>query len=103
MVGQLRGDFHLRNAQRSYERVEAFQRDLKAAAGNERLLDGLHQFNDWAQCELMGLTAELAAAFFGQQPEPASPETGPVGEASARAMSQSQSGGAGQRQSQSQG
>jgi uncharacterized alpha-E superfamily protein len=101
MVAQLRGEFHLRNAQRAFERVERFQSDLQKAMVNDGLLERLHGFNDWVQSELMALTSELATAFFGHQPEPASPEAGPVEGASGRVMSQSQ--GSGQTQTQTQG
>ena len=100
MVGQLRGEFHLRNAQRSFERVERFQSDLQAAAKNGSLLDGLHGFNEWVQSELMALTLELSSAFFGRQPEPASPEKDPAVGPSGRTMSQSQSSGSSQTQTQ---
>ena len=70
MVSQLRGEFRLRNAQRSFERVEAFQTDLQSARRDEGLLAHLHQFNDWVQSELMLLTAELGNAFFGHQKTP---------------------------------
>ncbi len=102
MVSQLRGEFHLRNAQRAFERVEGFQADLQMAAKNEALLEDLHGFNDWAQRELIALTAELGTAFFGHPLETASPETtpthtkpsGPGGQV------QSQSGSSGQVQTQ---
>jgi uncharacterized alpha-E superfamily protein len=70
LVSQLRGEFRLRNAQRAYERVEAFESDLRKAAGNEELMANLHNFNDWVQRELMELTRELGHAFFGHSQEP---------------------------------
>ena len=69
MVGQLRGEFHLRNAQRAFDRVQRFQADLHKVPANADLLPGLHTFNDWVQRELMELTSELGVAFFGHQQE----------------------------------
>jgi uncharacterized alpha-E superfamily protein len=74
MVGTLRGEFLLRNAQPALERVDRFYADLQKAAGRENFLDELHAFNDWTQCELMGLTSELAAAFFGHEKEGPAPK-----------------------------
>jgi uncharacterized alpha-E superfamily protein len=65
LVTQLRCDFHLRNAQRALDHVEAFQLDLQKAAAGNKLLENLHHFNDWTQRELMTLSAELSTAFFG--------------------------------------
>lgn len=70
MVGKLRSEFRLRNAQRAYEHVERLQADLRARGENEKLLDELHGFNDWVQRELIALTSELGRSFFGHQPEP---------------------------------
>ncbi len=72
MVGKLRGEFRLRNAQRTCERVEEFQAHLDKASNNPNFLEELHSFNDWVQRELIGLTSELALAFFGQEKEPPS-------------------------------
>jgi uncharacterized alpha-E superfamily protein len=74
MISQLRGEFRLRNAQRAFERSDAFLTRLQGFSREEQLLAHLHQFNDWAQTELMGLTAELGSTFFGHPqaaPEPA--------------------------------
>jgi uncharacterized alpha-E superfamily protein len=89
-VGTLRGEFMLRNAQRSLERADSFYADLQKAAGREDFLDQLHAFNDWTQCELMGLTSELAAAFFSHEKE------GPVSKKKSKPK-----GSSGQFQSQS--
>lgn len=70
MVTQLRGEFRLKNAQRAFQRVEAFQNDLQRASRDESLLKRLHEFNDWVQRELILLTAELGNAFFGHQKIP---------------------------------
>jgi len=71
MVRKLRCQFALRNAQRAFDRVEAFQTELEKAGGNGNFLAELHVLNDWVQRELIGLTAELGAAFFGQEKEDA--------------------------------
>jgi uncharacterized alpha-E superfamily protein len=96
MVGELRGEFRLRNAQRAFERVERFQADLCKIPNNDDLLTGLHSFNDWIQRELMELTTELGTAFFGHQQEPG----GAVVEAGAANSFKSQAGTSGQFQTQ---
>ena len=65
LVGQLRGEFHLRTAQPALDQVDSFYANLQKAAGSADLLDDLHAFNDLVQCELMTLTAQLSTAFFG--------------------------------------
>jgi uncharacterized alpha-E superfamily protein len=75
-ISQLRGEFRLRNAQRAFERSDAFLTRLQSFSRDEQLLAHLHQFNDWVQTELMGLTAELGNTFFGHQQ--AAPEPAPI-------------------------
>lgn len=70
MVTQLRGEFRLKNAQRAFQRIEAFENDLQRARRDEGLFKRLHDFNDWVQRELILLTAELGNAFFGYQTTP---------------------------------
>jgi uncharacterized alpha-E superfamily protein len=89
---KLRCEFQLRNAQPAFERAESFQRALRQREENENLAGDLHAFNDWAQCELMGLTAELGRAFFGHQAEtaPAEPDPLPIGASMSQSQFQSQ-------------
>jgi uncharacterized alpha-E superfamily protein len=101
MVSQLRGEFRLRNAQRAYDRIEAFQADLRKAAANAELMAKLHDFNDWVQQELMALTSELGSAFFGhqqEQPAIAIEDVPPSSSNQFQSQSQSQAGAAGQIQ-----
>ena len=65
MIEHLRRNFGLKNAAAAAERAEAMIYGLEAASKDERLLGGLHAFNDWVQLSLMGLTNELGQAFFG--------------------------------------
>ena len=74
MIDLLRRNFGLRNAAAPAEKIEAMIVGLDAARRDERLLDSLHNFNDWIQLSLIELTGELEQAFFGQ-----------IGEASAAA------------------
>ena len=99
MVGQLRGEYRLRNAQRAFDRVQRFQTDLRKVPNNADLLTGLHSFNDWVQRELMELTTELGNAFFGHQQEPgaAAVEAAPAKPAN---LFESQAGVSGQTQTQ---
>ena len=99
MVGQLRGEYRLRNAQRAFDRVQRFQTDLRKVPNNADLLTGLHSFNDWVQRELMELTSELGVAFFGHQQEQGS-TTVEAGSAKAANLFESQAGASGQIQTQ---
>ena len=74
MIDLLRRNFGLRNAAAPAEKIEAMIVGLDAARRDQRLLDSLHNFNDWIQLSLIQLTGELEQAFFGQ-----------IGEASAAA------------------
>ncbi len=65
MIEHLRRNFGLKNAAAAAERAEAMIFGLEAASKDERLLQNLHTFNDWVQLGLIGLTEELAQAFFG--------------------------------------
>jgi uncharacterized alpha-E superfamily protein len=76
MISQLRGEFRLRNAQRAFERSDAFLTKLQSFSRDEQLLSRLHTFNDWVQTELAELTSELGTTFFGHQK--AAPEAQPV-------------------------
>jgi uncharacterized alpha-E superfamily protein len=69
-IAQLRGEFHLRRAQRPLEHVASFFDALREWTRNDSLLAHLHEFNDWIQSELIVLTAELGVAFFGHQAQP---------------------------------
>lgn len=101
MVAKLRGEFRLRNAQRAYEQVESFQRELRKASANAALMSGLHDFNDWVQRELMELTAELGNVFFGHQAEAATIiEDNPPIPLHSNSSYQEQTGKSGQHQSQ---
>jgi uncharacterized alpha-E superfamily protein len=98
MVGQLRSEFHLRNAQRAFDRIHRFQTDLRNAPSDADLLTGLHSFNDWVQRELMELTIELGTAFFGHHQE--QPATTIEAGAAAASLVQSQAGASDQIQTQ---
>jgi uncharacterized alpha-E superfamily protein len=105
MVGKLRGEFRLRSAQRVYDHVERFQKDLQERGRNEKLLDELHCFNDWVQRELMELTAELGTGLFGHQaeketeteapeiPAPPKPGLGSSGQTQSQSSAQTQTQG----------
>lgn len=82
LVGQLRGEFHLRTAQPALERIDGFYANLQKATSSTDLLDDLHAFNDLVQRELITLTAELSTAFFGHDQQDISPtENKPDGNA----------------------
>jgi uncharacterized alpha-E superfamily protein len=73
-VSQLRGEFRLRNAQRAFERSDAFLTKLQPFSKDDQLITRLHAFNDWVQTELMELGAELGTTFFGHQPPVPEPQ-----------------------------
>ena len=64
---QLRTDYGLRGCARPLERLD----DIRAALVNQTITDilvlGLHEFLDYIQLELIGLQADIAAAFWAEQ------------------------------------
>lgn len=90
MVNQLRTEFRLRNAQRAFELVDRFQAELQNRAQNGQLIERLHETNDWVQCELMNLTAELGTAFFGHEAETAKEEQEETPPVQSQSQTQSQ-------------
>lgn len=68
VVNELRADYNLRGAARSLEQIDIIRQLLVSASDDPSLVDGLHGFNDSVQQHLIGLTKELAYAFFGAVP-----------------------------------
>ncbi len=91
MTSQLRTEFHLRNAQRALERIDAFHAQLQKSAHNDQLLHELHNFNDSVQRELIALTAELSASFFGHDTDKRDVTEAPLTSKQAQGRSQFQS------------
>lgn len=91
ILNELRTAYGLRGAARSLEQIDILRQSLESAYEDKALIDRLHMFNDSIQRNIIGLSSELAYAFFGE-PRPESAST----------ASSSQVGGASQSQSQSQ-
>lgn len=90
LIGQLRSDFHLRNAQPALERIESFLSDLRKAEAAGDIIQDLHRFNDWVQRELLALSAELSSAFFGHDQSTATQTQIMAGSSTASSQFQSQ-------------
>lgn len=82
----LRGAFHLSGANKCLETWETLTEGLQAAAADPRFAEHLHDFNDWVQQSLGGLTNDISSAFFAVAP----PEPAAAGEERAQSQSQSQ-------------
>ena len=67
----LRSAFYLKGANTALEHMEIMIEGLETASHDDLLVDRLHEFNDWVQGQLIGLTAELGVSFFGHDPVPA--------------------------------
>jgi uncharacterized alpha-E superfamily protein len=65
MIGLLRRNFGLANANTAAGRIEAMTAGLTEAGKDGQLLEKLHSFNDRVQVSLIALTDELGQAFFG--------------------------------------
>lgn len=68
LVNELRAHYNLRGATRSLEKIDILRQLLVTASRDTHLIDDLHEFNDSVQRHLIGLTNELAQAFFGAEP-----------------------------------
>jgi uncharacterized alpha-E superfamily protein len=78
---ELRTGHHLPRTTRALEQVEIFCEGLEAASRDARLIERLHDFNDWVQRRLMVLSDELGTAFFGYPPPQAQPAAASAGQA----------------------
>lgn len=65
LVGELRVDYNLHGTTQSLAEIDALRKLLVQASEDPSLIDGLHEFNDSVQRNLISLTNELAYAFFG--------------------------------------
>jgi uncharacterized alpha-E superfamily protein len=65
VVNELRADYGLLGAARSLEQIDMMRQLLAHATQDNSLVDNLHEFNDSVQEHVIGLTNELAYAFFG--------------------------------------
>ena len=72
----LRSNFHLSQAGDCLEACEVLMEGLQAAAADPNLPHRLHEFNDFIQRTLFGLTDAIGKAFFQMQP-PGTPAQSP--------------------------
>lgn len=80
-VSELRMVCEASSADQVSDRINKLKTMLQDAQADTGLVKGLHQFNDAVQCELIGLTDDLGASYFGIDAEP---ETLVVDEAPAK-------------------
>lgn len=83
LLGQLRGRYGLRGTVPALERVEELRAGLLGRPVERLVADGLHQFLDGVQRDLILLAAEIGTAFFR--------DWRPLAEAATQGQSQSQS------------
>ncbi len=93
-LGQLRSHYGLRGTVAALERVEELRAGLVGRPAEKIIIDGLHNFLDGVQRDLIMLSAEIGTAFFR--------DWRPLAEAPAPSQSQTQSQSQSQGQTQSQ-
>jgi len=62
---RMRSRYDLRGGSRAMEQVDELLAALLSRPIEAVLRDGLHQYLDWVQLQLSGITTEIAQAFFG--------------------------------------
>lgn len=100
----LRSGFRLSSTNASLEACEVLMQGLQAAGRDNGLSGRLHEFNDWVQQALIGLTAKISTAFFRAPPPelPAEPPPRSSKKGKRQKQSQGEAQGQGQPQEQSQ-
>ncbi|BAI71919.1 hypothetical protein AZL_012810 [Azospirillum sp. B510] len=68
VLTRMRSRYDLRGGSAAMERVDELLAALLARPIEAVLRDGLHEYLDWIQLQLSGVTTEIAQAFFGFQP-----------------------------------
>jgi uncharacterized alpha-E superfamily protein len=63
-IGQLRTRFGLRAGRAAEERIEELRAGLEERGIDQVVDNGLHEFLDWVQRQLIGVSAEIGTAFF---------------------------------------
>lgn len=67
LLGRLRSRYTLRLGSEAMERVDELQSALLSRTIDAVIRDGLHEYLDWIQAQLSGVTDEIGRAFFGQE------------------------------------
>lgn len=67
LLTRLRSRYTLRNGSAAMERVDELQGALLSRTIDAIIADGLHEYLDWVQQQLIGVTDEVGKAFFGQE------------------------------------
>lgn len=92
LVGELRVEYNLHGATQSLAEIDALRQLLVQASEDPSLIDGLHEFNDSVQRNLISLANELAHGFFGAtRPEEDTKNASPSSSSTTNSQSQSQS------------
>ncbi|CAO3406969.1 alpha-E domain-containing protein [Azospirillum largimobile] len=68
VLTRMRSRYDLRGGSAAMERVDELLAALLSRPIDAVLRDGLHEYLDWIQLQLSGITTEIAQAFFGVQP-----------------------------------
>lgn len=68
VLTRMRSRYDLRGGSAAMERVDELLAALLSRPIDAVLRDGLHEYLDWIQLQLSGITTEIARAFFGVQP-----------------------------------
>lgn len=67
LLSRLRSRYTLRLGSEALERVDELQTALLSRTIDAVIHDGLHDYLDWVQEQLCGITDEIGRAFFGQE------------------------------------
>ncbi|HYG87032.1 MAG TPA: alpha-E domain-containing protein [Azospirillum sp.] len=70
LLTRLKSRYTLRQGSEAMEKVDELLAALLSRPIEAVIADGLHEYLDWVQRQLIGITAEIGHAFFGQEPAP---------------------------------
>lgn len=73
LLTRLKSRYSLRRGNEAMEKVDELLAALLNRPIEAVLADGLHEYLDWVQSQLIGITAEIGQAFFGDEPAPLVP------------------------------
>ncbi|WP_431859651.1 alpha-E domain-containing protein [Azospirillum sp.] len=70
LLTRLKSRYTLRRGSEAMEKVDELLAALLSRPIEAVIADGLHEYLDWVQRQLIEITAEIGHAFFGQEPAP---------------------------------
>ncbi len=74
LLTRLKSRYTLRRGSEAMEKVDELLATILNRPIEAVIAGGLHEYLDWVQQQLIGITAEIGHAFFGQQPAPLAQE-----------------------------